>query len=247
MDTNADHFAAYRLDTPGNPVGDPHRFTYDLTGSADHRDAQLRHAFIQLLRWATRTGVTAIAVEDPDFSNGKTREKFGRKKGCRHLIHGIPTAKVKARLVNMTAEHGLTLIAVDAAYTSKWGAEHWKTPLTNSRRAMTRHDAAGIAIGRRALGHPIRDGVSPARTELRARGRTKPPRHRQSVGGGHRTVQAASGARGREALRRTRNGTSPQRAATGCAVTAENQRAQDRSGHATEHESWQHDSLPLSS
>ncbi|WP_329449752.1 transposase [Streptomyces sp. NBC_01724] len=234
VDTNADHFAAYRLDTHGNPVGNPHQFTYDLTGSADHRDAQLRHALSQLLRWATRTGVTAIAVEDLDFSNGKTREKFGRKKRFRHLIHSIPTAKVKARLVNMAAEHGLTLIAVDAAYTTKWGAEHWKTPLTNSRRAMTRHDAAGIAIGRRALGHPIRR-------------RTKPPRHHQSDGGGHRTVQAEPGTRGREGLRRTRNGTSPQRAATGCAVTAENQRAQDRSGHATEHESWQQDSLPLSS
>ncbi|MET8272943.1 IS200/IS605 family accessory protein TnpB-related protein [Streptomyces sp. NPDC005096] len=233
VDTNADHFAAYRLDTHGNPVGNPHQFTYDLTGSADHRDAQMRHALSQLLRWATRTGVAAIAVEDLDFSNAKTREKFGRKKRFRHLIHGIPTAKVKARLVNMAAEHGLTLIAVDAAYTTKWGAEHWKTPLTNSRRAMTRHDAAGIAIGRRALGHPIRR-------------RTKPPRHHQSDGGGHRTVQAESGTPGREGLRRTRNGTSPQRAATCRAVTAENQRAQDRSGHATEHESWQQDSLPLS-
>jgi len=138
VDTNADHFAAYRLDKHGNPIGDPRRFTYDLTGSSDHRDAQLRHALSQLLRWATRIGVTAIAVEDLDFSDGKTREKFGRKKRMRQLIHGIPTAKVKARLVNMAAEHGLALVAVDAAYTSKWGAEHWKTPLTSSKCAMTR-------------------------------------------------------------------------------------------------------------
>lgn len=44
VDTNADHFAAYRLDPHGNPIGDPHRFHYDLSGSADHRDAQIRHA-----------------------------------------------------------------------------------------------------------------------------------------------------------------------------------------------------------
>lgn len=44
VDTNADHFAAYRLDRHGNPVGAPHRFFYDLTGSANHRDAQIRHA-----------------------------------------------------------------------------------------------------------------------------------------------------------------------------------------------------------
>ncbi|MER5183730.1 IS200/IS605 family accessory protein TnpB-related protein [Streptomyces sp. NPDC002896] len=233
VDTNADHFAAYRLDKHGNPVGDPQRFTYDLTGSADHRDAQLRHALSRLLRWATRIGVTAIAIEDLDFCDGKTREKFGRNKRFRQLIHGIPTGKVRARLVNMAAEHGLALVAVDPAYTSKWGAAHWKAPLTSSKRVMTRHDAAGIAIGRRALGHPIRR-------------RTKPPRTHQSDGGGHRNVQADRGTRGREGLRRTRNGASPQRAATGRAVTAENQRAQHRSGHAAEHGAWQQDSLPLS-
>ncbi|MFC4466563.1 IS200/IS605 family accessory protein TnpB-related protein [Streptomyces xiangluensis] len=233
VDTNADHFAAYRLDAHGNPVGNPQRFPYGLTGSADHRDAQLRHALSRLLRWATRIGVSAIAVEDLDFSDGKTREKFGRNKRFRQLIHGIPTGKVKARLVNMAAEHGLALVAVDPAYTSTWGAEHWKTPLTSSKRAMTRHDAAGIAIGRRALGHPIRR-------------RTKPPRHHQSDGGGHRNVQAESGTRRREGLRRTRNGTSPQRAATGRAVTAGNQRVQHRSGHAAEHEAWQQDPFALS-
>ena len=31
----ADHFAAYRLDRHGNPVGDPHRFGYDLSAAAD--------------------------------------------------------------------------------------------------------------------------------------------------------------------------------------------------------------------
>ncbi|MFD8772130.1 IS200/IS605 family accessory protein TnpB-related protein [Streptomyces sp. NPDC059916] len=233
VDTNADHFAAYRLDPHGNPVGNPQQFPYDLGGSANHRDAQLRHALSQLLRWASRIGVTAIAVEDLDFSDGKTREKFGSRKSFRHLIHGIPTGRIKARVANMAAEQGLSLVAVDAAYTSKWGAEHWKTPLTSSKRAMTRHDAAGIAIGRRALGHPIRR-------------RTKPPRTHRSDGGGHRNVQAEPGTQGREGLRRTRNGTSPQRAATGRAVTAANQRVQHRSGHAAEHVAWQQASLPLS-
>jgi hypothetical protein len=35
VDTNADHFAAYRLDAHGNPVGDPRRFFYDLSGASD--------------------------------------------------------------------------------------------------------------------------------------------------------------------------------------------------------------------
>ncbi|NEC08976.1 transposase [Streptomyces sp. SID7909] len=188
VDTNADHFAAYCLDTHGNPVGEPHRFPYDLAGTAAHRDAQVRHALTRLLHWARRTGVTAIAIEDLDFSAEKTREKHGRRKRFRQLISGMPTGKLKARLVSMAAEHGLAIIAVDPAYTSMWGGQHWQKPLTTPHRTMSRHDAAGIAIGRRALGHPIRR-------------RTTPPSHDRSDRVRHRTVQAAPGAPGREETR----------------------------------------------
>jgi IS605 OrfB family transposase len=188
VDTNIDHFAAYRLDVHGNPAGDPMRFPYDLTGSADHRDAQVRHAITQVLHWAKRCGVAAIAIEDLDFTAEKTREKHGRRKRFRQLISGIPTAKLKARLISMAAEQGLSIVAVDPAYTTQWGGQHWQKPLATPRRKMTRHDAAGIAIGRRALGHPIRR-------------RTAPPPHHQSDGVGHRTVQAEPGTRGREETR----------------------------------------------
>ncbi|MGW1707022.1 IS200/IS605 family accessory protein TnpB-related protein [Streptomyces sp. NPDC002206] len=201
VDTNADHFAAYLLDRHGNPVGDPHRFGYDLSGSAGHRDAQIRHALTRLINWAVRAGVAAIGIEDLDFTTEKTREKHGRRKRFRQLISGIPTGKLKARLVSMAAEHGLSVVAVDPAYTSLWGAQHWQKPLATPRRKMSRHDAAGIAIGRRALGHPVRDGVSPARTELRAWGRTAPPPHDRSDRAGHRTAQAGPGDRGREGTR----------------------------------------------
>jgi IS605 OrfB family transposase len=149
VDMNADHLAAYRLDEHGNPVGEPRRFDYDLTGTASHRDAQLRHALTRLMYWAVREGVGAVAIEDLDFSDSTTREKHGRRKKFRQTISGIPTARLKARIVNMAAEHGLTIVAVDPAYTSQWGAQHWKQPLTTNHRAMTRHDAAAIAIGRR--------------------------------------------------------------------------------------------------
>jgi IS605 OrfB family transposase len=188
VDTNADHFAAYRLDVHGNPVGDPKRFFYDLSGTADHRDAQVRHAISQLLHWAKRCGVTAIGIENLDFTAEKTREKHGRKKRFRQLISKIPTGKLKARLVSMAAEQDLAIVAVDPAYTSMWGDEHWRKPLTSSKRKMSRHDAASIAIGRRALGHPIRR-------------RTAPPHHDQSDRRGHRTAQALPGSRGREGTR----------------------------------------------
>ncbi|MER5751322.1 IS200/IS605 family accessory protein TnpB-related protein [Streptomyces sp. NPDC002088] len=188
VDTNADHFAAYRLDPHGNPVGDPHRFFYDLSGTTDHRDAQIRHALTRLINWARRVGVAAIGIEDLDFTAEKTREKHGRRKRFRQLISGIPTGKLKARLVSMAAEQGLAIVAVDPAYTSMWGAQHWQKPLATPHRKMSRHDAAGIAIGRRALGHPIRR-------------RTAPPPYDRSDRAGHRTVQAGPGTRGREGTR----------------------------------------------
>ncbi|WP_406424937.1 transposase [Streptomyces sp. NBC_00873] len=188
VDTNADHFAAYHLDRHGNPVGDPHRFPYDLSGSAGHRDAQIRHALTRLINWAVRVGVAAIGIEDLDFTAEKTREKHGRQKRFRQLISGIPTGKFKARLVSMAAAQGLAIVAVDPAYTSMWGAQHWQKPLVTPHRTVSRHDAAGIAIGRRALGHPIRR-------------RTAPPPHDRSDRAGHRTAQAGPGDRGREGTR----------------------------------------------
>ncbi|MGY5036049.1 IS200/IS605 family accessory protein TnpB-related protein, partial [Streptomyces sp. 900116325] len=188
VDTNADHFAAYRLDRHGNPVGDPHRFGYDLSGSVGHRDAQIRHALTRLINWAVRAGVGAIGIEDLDFTGEKTREKHGGRKRFRQLISCMPTAKLKGRLVSMAAEQGLSIVAVDPAHTSMWGAQHWQKPLTTPHRKMSRHDAAGIAIGRRALGHPVRR-------------RTAPPPHDRSDRAGHRTTQAEPGDRGREGTR----------------------------------------------
>jgi IS605 OrfB family transposase len=189
VDTNADHLAAWRLDVHGNPIGAPRCFGYDLTGSADHRDAQVRHALTRLLHWANACGVRAIAVEDLDFAREKTREKHGRRKRFRQLISGMPTGRLRARLTSMANATGVAIIAVDPAYTSRWGAQHWQEPLTTTTRKTTRHDAASIAIGRRAQGHPIRRRTAP------------PPAHR-SDGQGHRTVQARPGAPGREGTRR---------------------------------------------
>lgn len=184
VDTNADHLAAWRLDQHGNPVGEPHRFFYDLSGSANHRDAQVRHALTRLLHWAARHNLS-IAVEDLDFTSEKTREKHGRRKRFRKLISGMPVARLRARLVSMAAELGITIVAVDPAYTSRWGAEHWQKPLTSKNRKTTRHDSAAVAIGRRALGH-------------RVRRRTAPPHDDRSDRRGHRTAQAGHGTRGRE-------------------------------------------------
>ena len=196
VDTNDDHLAAWRLDTHGNPIGEPPRVFDDLAGDAAHRDAQIRHALTRLLHWARQTGVTAIAVEDLDFSDSKTREKHGRNKRFRRMISRFPTGRLRARLASMAEQAGIAVVAVDPAYTSRWGAEHWRKPLTTPNRKITRHDAASIVIARRAQGHP-------------ARRRTSPPPHHQSDGVGHRNVQAGQDTAGREGPRRRDTGPRP--------------------------------------
>ncbi|MFI2432554.1 IS200/IS605 family accessory protein TnpB-related protein [Streptomyces sp. NPDC018693] len=232
FDTNADHLAAWRLDTHGNPIGNPRRFFYDLSGTSRHRDAQVRHALIRLLHWAERHGL-AIALEDLDFQAETTREKHGRRKRFRHLISGMPVSRLRARLVSMAAELGIPVVAVDPAYTSKWGAQHWQKPLTSKNRKTSRHDAAAVAIARRALGHPIRR-------------RTAPPPHDRSDRAGHRTDQAEPVAPGREGNRPRIPGPRTRSVYAGRGANAVDQNAQHRSGRSAEHESWQQDSLPLS-
>lgn len=181
VDMNADHLAAWRLDTHGNPAGKPRTFAYDLTGTTAHRDAQVRHALTQLLHWAKRTGTTTVAVEDLDFTGSKTRERYGRRKHFRRLVSGMPTGRLRARLLSMSTEAGIAVIAVDPAYTSRWGAEHWQQPTSTPTHMTTRHEAAAIAIGRRALGHEIRQ-------------RATPPQQRQTDAARHRTAQTESDA-----------------------------------------------------
>ncbi|MDX3136929.1 transposase, partial [Streptomyces europaeiscabiei] len=233
VDMNADHLAAWRLDVHGNPTGSPRRFSYDLTGTAQHRDAQIRHALTRLLHWARACGVKAIAVEDLDFDAEKTREKHGRRKRFRQLISGMPTGRLRARLSSMADATGIAVIAVDPAYTSRWGAQHWQEPLTSTTRKTTRHDAAAVAIGRRAQGHPIRRRTTP------------PPQHRSDAVG-HRTVQARPGVPGREETRPRIPGPRTRSVPPGHGANAGNQNAQHRPGRSAEHETWQQDSLPLS-
>ncbi|MCZ4507745.1 IS200/IS605 family accessory protein TnpB-related protein [Streptomyces sp. ActVer] len=233
VDMNADHLAAWRLDAHGNPTGAPRRFFYDLSGTAEHRDAQVRHALTRLLHWVRTCGVKAIAVEDLDFTAEKTREKHGHKKRFRQLISGMPTGKLRARLSSMADQTGIAVIAVDPAYTSRWGAQHWQKPLTSTTRRTTRHDAAAVAIGRRAQGHPIRRRTAP------------PPAHRSDEQG-HRTVQAGRRVSGREGTRPRVPGPRTRSVHAGRGANAGNQNAQHRSGRSAEHESWLQDSPPLS-
>lgn len=171
VDLNDGHLAVRRLDVHGNPVGDPVRIEFDLTGSSTRRDAQVRHAIARLIRYTLAHDIGSIVVEDLGFDDARStgRETMGRGqrgKRFRRVVAGIPTAVFRSRLQGQTSKHGLRLLAVNPAHTSAWGDEHWRKPYKN----VTRHEAAATVIGRRAQGHKARrrEGVTLARPEDRA-------------------------------------------------------------------------------
>ncbi len=189
VDLNADHLAAARLDASGNPVGTPVTIPLDLAGlPASTRDGRLRAAITVLLDLARDTGAAAIAIENLDFRDARDtgRESMGRGargKRFRRTVHGIPTGKFRDRLVSMAANRRLHVIAVDPAYTSRWGGQHWQKPLKTSDPTVTRHHAASVAIGRRALGCPIRRREDGPRTRQRTLAGQPSPRPDQAPGG----------------------------------------------------------------
>jgi IS605 OrfB family transposase len=170
VDLNDGHLAPRRLDEHGNPVGRPQRIDVDLSGSSARRDAQVRHAITQLIHYTRHHGVDRIAVEDLDFADARTigRETMGRGargKRFRKTVAGIPTAVFRNRLTAQAHRQGIRLFAVNPAYSSVWGAQHWRTPYEN----VTRHQAAATVIGRRAQGFKARrrKGVTRTRPEDR--------------------------------------------------------------------------------
>jgi hypothetical protein len=163
VDLNADHLACCVLDGSGNPVGEPVSIPVQTAGlAASHRDGRVRAAITALLDLSERQNCSAVVVENLDFADARAtgRETMGRGargKRFRRTVAGIPTAKFRGRLTSMAARRGIAVIGVDAAYTSRWGAQHWAKPLQQQTSdPVTRHHAAAAAIGRRGLGLVIR-------------------------------------------------------------------------------------------
>ena len=172
VDLNGDHIAGWVIDPTGNPVGDPITITYTSNGTTGRNSASLRYALKQLLDTAITYGCGSIACEDLNFADARAtgRETMGtgkRGKQFRQTVSSMPTAKFRDLLISMAYKAGVAIIAVDPAYTSKWGREHWYKELNNSRRApSSSHHAAAVVIGRRALAltakrkSNIRDGTT---------------------------------------------------------------------------------------
>ncbi|WP_131590594.1 hypothetical protein [Mycolicibacterium setense] len=185
VDLNAAHLACCVLDASGNPIGEPVTVAVQTSGlRASRRDGRIRMAITALLDLAAQHNCTAVVVENLDFAGARatgreTLGRGGRGKRLRSIVAGIPTARFRNRLVGMATRRGIGVIGVDPAYTSRWGTQHWRTPLqqqTSDPATVTGHHGAAVAIGRRGLGVAIRRRPVGPRTRQRTGVGTPPAR-----------------------------------------------------------------------
>jgi IS605 OrfB family transposase len=157
IDVNHGHLAAAVVAPDGNVLGTPATIGLDLSGlPAATRDGHLRAAITSLIATARTRGARAIVIEDLDFAGARAegRERQGsrpsrgrRGRSFRRAVAGIPTGKLRDRLVQMAANAGLSVIVVDPAYTSRWAAEYWLRPLREHHPKATGHHAAASTGG----------------------------------------------------------------------------------------------------
>jgi IS605 OrfB family transposase len=170
VDVNVEHLAAAIVAADGNILGTPATIPLVLAGlPTATRDGRLRAVISSLIATARQHGARAIVIENLDFADARAegRERHGvrpsrgsRGKAFRRAIAGIPTGKLRDRLVQMASNAGLAVIVIDPAYTSRWAAEHWLDPLREHYPKTTGHHAAALVIGRRGLGHRARRRVT---------------------------------------------------------------------------------------
>lgn len=161
VDLNDGHVDAAVVDPHGNTIGIPERLDFSITGATARRDAQVRHVITRLIHLAAAHRCASISIENLGFDEVRNtgRETMGRGrrgKRFRRTVAGIPTARFRDRLAGMAATAGLSVIAVDPAYTSRWGRQHWLPALQTSDPTVDGHRAAAVVIGRRSLGHRAR-------------------------------------------------------------------------------------------
>jgi hypothetical protein len=228
VDLNAAHLDCVEVDRHGNPIGPPTTIALELNGlPTPTRDGRLRAAITTILDLADAVGCKAAAVENLDFADARAtgRETMGRgRRGrrFRRTVAGIPTRRFRDRLVQMAVNRGLAVVAVDPGWTSAWGGRYWQAHLQARYPTSkpTRHHAASVVVGRRALGLGARrrSGTLDADRRIGVASNSRPGRVTGSGRGGHDPPATRPG--GSIGLRKTGSGDRDRRGA---------QVAQDRS------------------
>jgi IS605 OrfB family transposase len=232
VDLNAGHLAVAVVASDGNVLGVPFTVPLELAGRpAATRDGRLRAAVSGLIAAARQHGAGAIVIEDLDFTQARAegRERHGnrpsrgkRGRAFRRTVAGIPTGKLRERLVQMTANAGLSVVVVDPAYSSRWGAGHWLAPLREHHPKATGHHAAALVLGRRGLGHRAGRRANGNRAAPEDVARPAPARPRKPP--------AAAPASRKPATRRGPRQPPGTKTRQPHRTTAGNQAAQDRTG-----------------
>jgi hypothetical protein len=245
VDVNAGHLAVAVLNPDGNQVGAPYTIGLPLAGlPSSTRDGRLRAAITSILTTAREHRASAVMIENLDFDDArhKGREHAGnrpsrgrRGRAFRHQVAGIPTARFRDRLTHMACNAGMAVIAVDPAYTSRWGAQHWLAPMQQHHPKLTGHHAAALVIGRRGLGLRARrraSGNLPAPEDAAAPERAKSTQARSGT-------HPQTGTTTRRPATRT-DSRQPPGTKTGKPrrTTAGDQATQDRSGPPTRQDSF---------
>ena len=138
VDVNHGHLAVAAVAPDGNILGAPATIGLDLAGlPATTRDGRLRAAITTLIATAKEHGARAIVIEDLDFADARAegREHHGsrpsrgrRGRAFRRRSPASPPASSATGWSRWPPTPGLSVIVVDPAYTSRWGAEHWLRP-----------------------------------------------------------------------------------------------------------------------
>jgi hypothetical protein len=244
VDVNAGHLAVAVLAPDGNPAGVPCTIGLPLAGlPSGTRDGRLRAAITSILAIAREHRASAVVIENLDFGDARHqgRERTGsrpsrgrRGRAFRHQVAGIPTARFRDRLTPMAGNAGMAVIAVDPAYTSRWGAQHWLAPMRQHHPELTGHHAAAFVAGRRGLGLRARrraSGNLPAPEDAAAPERAKSTQARSET-------HPKTGTQTRRPATRTDSRQPPgTKTAKPRRTTAGDQATQDRSGPPTRQDS----------
>jgi IS605 OrfB family transposase len=189
VDLNDGHLAVAVTAPDGNVTGIPFTIPLQFAGlPASTRDGRLRAAVTRLIATAKAAGAQALVIENLNFGQARAegRERTGnrpargrRGRNFRRAVTGIPTARFRDRLSQMASNAGLSVVAVDPAYSSRWGA-HWLAPLREHNPELTGHHAAALVLGRRGQGHQARrratgNRTAPADAVRPAQARTRKP------------------------------------------------------------------------
>ena len=152
MDLNADHLALALVSADGNPTR-TWRIGLDLRGKSTGQRRAICEAAAQEVSEIARAHSASIALEDLDFGRKKREISLAKERlqpehpAYARMLSALPYAMLGKAIMRRAARDGVAATRVNPAYTSLIGEVNW-----SRRYGLTRHQAAAVAIARRAQG-----------------------------------------------------------------------------------------------